>query len=357
MVVCITENQLIQFFVRAMDHGSPPMENDVPVNVYVMGAKDIPPHFLDQVYTYLVNEARAIGDQIVTITAESNETLQYSIVPGGSPYTNNPPKFAIDQQGKVTILEALDRETTDRFDLTIKAETKTSPPLVAFAQVNVKIKDANDNKPVFEANPYEVEIIESVKVGTSIIQIIARDKDYGTNAQISYDFAPEHKTLSSVFAIDSHSGWLTTLVELDRETIDLYEFDIMATDGSEDSPLSDVTNIRVIVTDHNDNPPVFSQKTYRGAVNENALPGTIILTVSTNDADIGSNEKVCTLLCIFIIHFFKRNLKKYLHVQHVHVSWQGIISIRLHSFLRSLMSYFMIEFYKVLFVFSIDNCN
>lgn len=38
--------------------------------------------------------------------------------------------------------------------------------------------------------------------------------------------------------------------------------------------------------DYNDSPPVFKKQFYESAVNEDALPGTVVLTLEITDADI-----------------------------------------------------------------------
>ena len=108
--------------------------------------------------------------------------------------------------------------------------------------------DINDNNPAFETKVYQVSVAENAEVGTKLTQIIAHDLDEGANADISYDFVPEHGKLSNIFGIDSESGWITTLVELDRETSANYTFNITATDRGTQFRLRDVTTVYVTVT-------------------------------------------------------------------------------------------------------------
>ena len=244
----IVENQLIQFFVRCTDKGSPPDENDVPVEIYAMGPEDYPPHFEQSIYTYFIPEDRPVGSVIATVHAESNDTIVYSIVLGSLPYTNVPEKFGISDNGQISVVDDLDREITETFELTVRAETETSPPLVATTRVTVQIMDINDNNPVFESKAYQVNIAENAEVGTKLVQVIAHDIDEGANADISYHFAPEHSKLSNIFGIESQKGWISTLVELDRETVANYTFNITATDRGSQFRLTDVTTVYITVT-------------------------------------------------------------------------------------------------------------
>lgn len=89
----------------------------------------------------------------------------------------------------------------------------------------------------------------------------------------------------NVFAIDSHTGWISTLVELDKETKSEYKFHVTATDNGTPKR-SARTTVVIRLKDYNDSPTVFKKSFYESAVNEDALPGTVVLTLDTTDADI-----------------------------------------------------------------------
>ncbi|KAK2142951.1 hypothetical protein NP493_4693g00003 [Ridgeia piscesae] len=142
--------------------------------------------------------------------------------------------------------------------------------------------DVNDNAPKFESNPYRVSLAENAAIGSSIVQVVAHDTDAGPSADISYMFAPVSTEFLSVFSVNAHSGWINTLVKLDRETTASYELHVVAMDHGTPA-LSDTTIIEVTITDHNDEPPVFSRRIYDASVREDALPGTIVVKVSTTE--------------------------------------------------------------------------
>ena len=195
---------------------------------------------------------------------------------------------------QVRVIEALDRETTERFELTVRAETRTSPSLVGFTRITVQLMDVNDNAPKFESNPYRVSVAENAALGSSIVQVAARDVDSGGSADISYSF--DDRSGGSVFAIDAASGWVSTLVRLDRETTPSYELHVVATDHGVVA-LSDTTVVIVTITDHNDEPPVFTRRSYVSSIVEDATPGTVVTTVSTTDADLEINANVVYHIC------------------------------------------------------------
>ena len=64
-----------------------------------------------------------------------------------------------------------------------------------------------------------------------------------------------------MFAIDPYTGWITTLVGLDRETTPSYTLTLIATDNGS-PPLSASAHLHIRLVDYNDNPPVFTQESY-----------------------------------------------------------------------------------------------
>ncbi|NXQ28750.1 PCDGD protein, partial [Alaudala cheleensis] len=79
--------------------------------------------------------------------------------------------------------------------------------------------------------------------------------------------------------------------ELDREKQSSFELMLTAVDGG-DPARSGTVQIRVNVTDANDNPPVFSKSLYEVRVSEDLPAGSLVLQVRATDADAGTNGAV-----------------------------------------------------------------
>lgn len=77
---------------------------------------------------------------------------------------------------------------------------------------------------------------------------------------------------TGTFALDSHSGVLTTRLQLDRERTQVYTLVVTATDQA--LPISErhsaTVTVVVRVQDDNDNYPQFSERTYSVSVSEDA---------------------------------------------------------------------------------------
>ncbi|XP_076446580.1 protocadherin Fat 1-like isoform X2 [Babylonia areolata] len=291
-------NKVYQFFVRARDQGQPVLENHVPVEILVMGSQDAPPTFPSPQSVFFIQEDEQVGGVIATLRADSRHSLTYTIVPGMTNSTNNPASFSIDNFGQIRIVRELDREITPAYILALRAQTETSPPLVAHMHVHIQVRDVNDNYPQFESQPYRATVVESSEVGTRVIQVKATDADLSRT--VSYSFGPGMEAVANVFSIEKTTGWISLLSKLDRETKSEYNLTVVATDTGVDSRigggrgtrLTSTTNVIVTVTDFNDNAPRFDRQQFSTAVNEGALQGTVILTLTSTDKDTGVNADV-----------------------------------------------------------------
>ena len=115
--------------------------------------------------------------------------------------------FAIDANTGRLSCEPLDRETVAFHNITIEARDGGAPALTATAVIYIDVIDDNDNDPEFAKRSYAASILESVKVGHSVLTVEASDLDLGDNARITYsiDHAAEGK-----FKIGNTTGIITT---------------------------------------------------------------------------------------------------------------------------------------------------
>lgn len=86
----------------------------------------------------------------------------------------------------------------------------------------------------------------------------ANDRDEGKNAEIRYSLESANNEL---FSIDPSSGWVTNLVELDRETKPSYTLKVIANDNG--NPVFSATaTVQISLVDVNDNPSIFTHPAY-----------------------------------------------------------------------------------------------
>ncbi|XP_054546647.1 protocadherin-15 isoform X2 [Talpa occidentalis] len=199
---------------------------------------------------------------------------------------------------ELSLLEAVNRDFHQKFDLVIKAEQDNGHPLPAFASLHIEILDENNQSPYFTMPSYQGYILESAPVGATIsdsldlttpLKIVALDKDVEDTKD------PElHLFLNdyiSVFTVTQTgiTRYLTLLQPVDREEQQTYTFSITAFDGIQESkPV--IVNIRVM--DANDNTPTFPEISYDVYVYTDMSPGDSVIQLTAVDADEGSNGEI-----------------------------------------------------------------
>uniref|UniRef100_A0AAQ5YM98 FAT atypical cadherin 1a n=1 Tax=Amphiprion ocellaris TaxID=80972 RepID=A0AAQ5YM98_AMPOC len=292
------ENELFAFFVRAKDTGNPSRHSVVQVHIRIVATEVPIPKFAEPHYRYTIAEDLPIGTEIDVIQAESEQPVLYNLVKGNTPESNEDEVFVIDRDsGALKLQKSLDHETTKWYQLTLLAQTKhENYEIAASVNVNIQVKDVNDNRPVFDSDPYEAVIVENLPSGTEVIQVKAIDHDSGTNGHIVYSLDPKQSSqeIPELFAVNSETGWVTTLKELDREKMNQYTIAVLATDQGDKVQHITGTRVEVAVADVNDNPPHFTAEIYKGTVSEDDPPpsGVIAILSTTDDDSEDINKQV-----------------------------------------------------------------
>nr|XP_020011618.1 protocadherin gamma-B2-like [Castor canadensis] len=171
-------------------------------------------------------------------------------------------------------------------------DTIAENPLNIF-HVAVIVQDINDNTPVFKQSKSDLKIGESTKPGKAFPLDPAIDSDAGPNSLQRYHLNDnEYFGVAEKQTPDGHKyPELILKHSLDREEHSFHQLVLTAVDGG-DPPQSGTTQIRIQVTDANDNPPVFSQDVYRVTLRENVPLGFSVFQVIATDQDEGVNAEI-----------------------------------------------------------------
>ncbi|NWZ17369.1 PCDGH protein, partial [Agelaius phoeniceus] len=199
-----------------------------------------------------------------------------------------------EENGNLYVNERLDREEMCGASVrcSVSFEVLVHNPLNIF-HVEVGIEDVNDNSPVFSKAVLDLEIGEWTVPGARFPLEMARDADAGSNSMLTYTLTSNPSFSLSMQEKPGGSKLPELVLErmLDRERQSSFELVLMAVDGG-DPARSGTVQVRINVTDANDNPPVFSKNLYQARVSENLPLGSVVLQIRATDADAGSNGRV-----------------------------------------------------------------
>ncbi len=282
------------FMVTATDNDVPTsLTSSVLVSVNITDLNDNTPIFNQTRYSASIREDSSVGAVILTISASdaditmANSGVTYAISgleqmgsgSGIEPVTliENLP-FEIDAlSGEISLASSLDFDAgITSYEFSVLAMDSGPSPLMASVPVRVVVTDANDNPPQFSNLPFSFTVSEDTPFPSPIVSIMASDPDTGINSQIEFTLQG-----TTVFSINSNTGLLSLNEPLDFETVQSYNFVVVATDFG--SPrLSSQATVSMAVVNVNDNPPTFIPSSYTFNVRENT---PFLMELEASDVD------------------------------------------------------------------------
>lgn len=292
-----------QLLVQARDSGG--LASSRPVTITVTDSNDENPVFNQAHYVFAVNEgvAGVVLGRVGASDADAgdNGRVSYSLTALDAEGRARPAAFAIDNStGDIRLLEPLDYERARAHSLLVVARDHGEKPRSASASVQVRVLDVQDEAPYFERHHLEARLDENL-AGHKVVLVQARDPD--SVAQISYLMLAGD---SSLFAVDQHTGLVSTLRGLDyeqarRHTILVGTSEALALDiaqtaqrlaesigAGQSAPDTrwPIVRVDVLVNDLNDNAPEFeSAQPLPVRVQDSAQLGTVLARLQAHDRD------------------------------------------------------------------------
>ncbi|XP_015266652.1 PREDICTED: protocadherin gamma-A12-like [Gekko japonicus] len=192
------------------------------------------------------------------------------------------------------VLETLlDREEQKMYHLILTAADKGDPIRSGTVQIRIAVTDVNDNAPVFSKSLYEASVMENIPKGSQVLTLNATDVDEGINSKIKYLFRKSSDKTSKIFHLDSSTGQISVIGNLDFEDSKLYEMEVQAQDGA---GLSTRVKVVIRILDANDNAPEITITPLFSKVLESSPPGSVIALININDRDDERNgEVICSI--------------------------------------------------------------
>ncbi|XP_026808223.1 cadherin-87A [Rhopalosiphum maidis] len=257
--------------------------------------------------TLSILEDVSVGTSILTVCAEDKDfgengrvTYFFKVANSNAQQTD---EFTINTEtGQIKTQILLDYETKSSYQLVLVARDQGSPTWhESLKLLTINLIDVNDNKPRFPMHNdhkplYTFYIKENNRPQYKIGQVKATDLDQGENARIYYYLI---SNIPVPFVVDRLDGTIYANDTLDREKQSSYEIIVKASndndyqkknDGEEDD--YSLAKVLILVTDENDNAPVFQISHYYAGVNTMAKVGDVVLQVTAIDLDYEENSTV-----------------------------------------------------------------
>ncbi|TRY83135.1 hypothetical protein DNTS_020651, partial [Danionella cerebrum] len=294
---------VLSFFVKATDGGVLAKHSLVSAFIHVLPPDANVPSFTQPQYSYTVPEDTPVGTILGSVFLSPGQIASFSVVNGQTGESNQDGTFLVEREtGLLRLVNPLDYERINIYRFKVAANMRQAlVESMSVVDVEVKVLDVNDNKPAFETSSYVAMVMEGMPRGTRVIQIRALDPDWGSNGQVTYSLGPilnqeqeyaSGSVTGAMFVIDSKTGWITTLGDLDHERYPSYTFTVVASDLGEAVSLSSTAVVTVAIADVNDNPPRFEKEFYRGAVLESDPQGEVVSVLSTRDWDSSDQNRL-----------------------------------------------------------------
>lgn len=272
------------FMVSASDSGG--LKCFSNITIHLNDVNDNKPTFTQAQYSVSEYEDARVTKVLLQVKADDedlglNRKLSYSLIDDAQG------TFRIERETGILSLEKpLNRETQEKYKLSVKAQDSGSPALSSTVSLVVLVLNINDVPPKFTKSVYAANVSENARVGTVVTKIQATSVEAAAE-EISYTLlqGPD----SSLFKMDSKSGEITLRGALDYEKDAHYTLTVQASDVGP-PVLTTTATVNIEVTDANDNPPVFSQLLYRVKVDENSPADKFVVQVFASDKDSGKNK-------------------------------------------------------------------
>ncbi|KAM6224266.1 protocadherin beta-18-like [Rhynchocyon petersi] len=284
-----TESEF-SFTLTAWDGGSPPRSGTALIHIIILDINDNAPQFERPVYEVQVAENRPLDSLVITVSATdldvgANGELLYSFSHASRDVRKT---FEINPiSGEVYLKAPLDFELTQSYTINIQATDGGG--LSGKSAITVQVVDVNDNPPEVVMTSLTSSIPENSPPETVVAVFRVRDKDTGDNGNMVCSIPDNLPFLLK----PTFKNFYTLITErpLDREISTDYNITITVSDFGTPR-LKTQHRITVLVSDVNDNTPIFTQTTYTLHVHENNSPALHMGTVSATDRDSGANAQV-----------------------------------------------------------------
>ena len=187
--------------VQASDNGDSPLNSSVQVRITVLDSNDNAP-VISPLITATIAENSPAGSTVTDLECSDVDTgtngdvimnIQSlsSINADGIEVADSEIIYGIESLTNKLVLDSIiDFEAGILYKLTLTCRDNGIQPLTSSSTILISVTPLNEFAPVLNKN-YSATVAESSGIGTSILQVMATDKDAGLDGHIKYSIEPE----------------------------------------------------------------------------------------------------------------------------------------------------------------------
>jgi len=190
------EQSQYQIYLKAHDHGIPPLSTILNFTLIILDENDNAPKFDKDFYSINITEKMPLNTILLRFHATDadeentiNSQIEYQL--------SNQTIFSLNSTtGELYLIDKLDREEKSTYELDIIASDHGQPrPLSSTVHCLIHLIDINDNYPIFDLSEYVFEIPETWSNHSPIGHVHATDADeyYG---ELSYTLLYNETTMT-----------------------------------------------------------------------------------------------------------------------------------------------------------------
>ncbi|XP_052005434.1 protocadherin beta-15 [Xyrauchen texanus] len=285
------ENKADYFLtLSGVDGGKPSRSGTASIHIHILDANDNVPVFGQRVYNVKTQENSARGTVLIKLNATDLDSGIYGEVSYSFSHVPDKTKGVVEidpLMGEVRVTGVMDYEEASSHELDVQA--KDGGGQSSHCKLIINVIDVNDNAPVIAVKSTSATVPEDASPGTMVALLHVYDLDTGTSGRVTCEISDDvpFKLVSEV------KNYFMLVIDgvLDREKCPHHNITITAVDAGNPALLSSKI-VTIMVTDINDNPPVFTNNDYSIQVAENQPQGTPVMRIRADDADEGQNAKI-----------------------------------------------------------------
>ena len=249
--------------------------SSITVVIIVTDINDVVPEFASTSYIFTFATNFISGDSVGTVDIIDDVTHS-------SPYsiTGDSSIFTISRYGVVSLTQDYDSS----IQLPNSIEIQYNDGLYTVTNsVNLMVEEPNLHSPIFPYPSYSFTVLENTLLPIDASQIVATDLDIGMNGDVSYLISQ-----NDYLSIEDTNGLSLVIVQpFDYEQLQMLTVVITAEDNASPWQRKSTTiEVKILISDQNDSPCIFTQTTYTFTVENNTVVGGIIGRVTATDEDV-----------------------------------------------------------------------